>query len=439
MNGKITLQHTLKQQLNVHLVQQMHLLQLSSMDLTNFVAQAVEANPVLDFPWTEEEARSYRPAYQGDTDENEDMPDPVENAKKQDYTLQQYLEVQLGCQKLDETQRRLTRYIAGTLDARGYWTKNSLDTAKAFGVTEDQVWQALEKIQSLEPAGVGAQNFQECLLLQLCQQDGDTCLAKRIVKEGLEQLAGNQIPALASQFHTTKQKILAARDQILKLNPKPGAGFASGSPVLYQREDAFVEATEKGLKLTVYDNWGGKFTLNQEYVQLSKTTTNNQVKDYLKEQLGKARQLQQLLAERHHTLVLVFHALVTHQEPFFREGPGHRQPLKLADLAEETGMSISTISRALSHKYIACKWGSFPADSFLVNAGTTETQQVITDEKFEHLIRSIIDAEDKKHPLSDQGICQKLEEQGIKAARRTVNKYRTKMGIGDKSARKKWE
>jgi RNA polymerase sigma-54 factor len=209
--------------------------------------------------------------------------------------------------------------------------------------------------------------------------------------------------------------------------------------VLYQREDAFVEATEKGLKLTVYDNWGGKFTLNQEYVQLSKTTTNNQVKDYLKEQLGKARQLQQLLAERHHTLVLVFHALVTHQEPFFREGPGPRQPLKLADLAEETGMSISTISRALSHKYIACKWGSFPADSFLVNAGTTETQQVITDEKFEHLIRSIIDAEDKKHPLSDQGICQKLEEQGIKAARRTVNKYRTKMGIGDKSARKKWE
>ena len=207
---------------------------------------------------------------------------------------------------------------------------------------------------------------------------------------------------------------------------------------VYQREDARVDDTGAGLQVTVYDTWGRKFVLNQEYLDWAGEQGNGQVKAYLKEQLGKARQLQQMLKERQQTLLLVFQALVSHQEPFFRLGPGHRQPLKLADLAEETGLAISTVSRALQHKVIACRWGSFPAGSFLVGQAVTQSAGAVTEEKLQELIRKVIEEEDKRKPLSDQGICDALARQGIRTARRTVNKYRVKMGIGDKSARKEW-
>lgn len=208
--------------------------------------------------------------------------------------------------------------------------------------------------------------------------------------------------------------------------------------MVYQREDARVEDTGEGLKVTVYDTWGRKFVLNQEYLEWAGEQGNGQVKAYLKEQLGKARQLQQLLKERQQTLLVVFQALVSHQEPFFRLGPGHRQPLKLADLAEETGLAVSTVSRALQHKVIGCRWGSFTAGSFLQGQASSHEQGAVTEERLQQLIRELIEGEDKHHPLSDQAICRALEQQGVQVARRTVNKYRVKMGIGDKSARKEW-
>lgn len=112
--------------------------------------------------------------------------------------------------------------------------------------------------------------------------------------------------------------------------------------------------------------------------------------------------------------------------------------MKLADLAEDTGLAISTVSRALQHKVIGCRWGSFPAGSFLVGQAVSQPTGTVTEEGLQEMIRKIIAEEDKRKPLSDQGICEALARQGIHTARRTVNKYRVKMGIGDKSARKEW-
>lgn len=112
--------------------------------------------------------------------------------------------------------------------------------------------------------------------------------------------------------------------------------------------------------------------------------------------------------------------------------------MKLADLAEETGLAVSTVSRALQHKVIGCRWGSFTAGSFLQGQASSHEQGAVTEERLQQLIRELIEGEDKHHPLSDQAICRALEQQGVQVARRTVNKYRVKMGIGDKSARKEW-
>ena len=411
---KLILAPQQKQQLNLHLVQQMKLLQLGALELEQYVREAVEANPLLEFPGEAE-----GPAWQ-------------------EKTLQQVVEEQLGCLRLSGVDRSLACYMAGTLDSRGWWTESVEETARAFGVTEDRVLQVLQQIQQMEPAGIGARDLSQCLLLQLENQGKEADLTRRIIREGLDLLARNQIPALARKFGCTQKEILAAKARICVLDPKPGARFAGAGPVVYQREDARVEDTGEGLKVTVYDTWGRKFVLNQEYLDWAGEQGNGQVKAYLKEQLGKARQLQQLLKERQQTLLVVFQALVSHQEPFFRLGPGHRQPLKLADLAEETGLAVSTVSRALQHKVIGCRWGSFTAGSFLVGQAVSQPTGTVTEEGLQEMIRKIIAEEDKRKPLSDQGICEALARQGIHTARRTVNKYRVKMGIGDKSARKEW-
>lgn len=445
MQNKLTLAPQMKQQLTVHLVQQMHLLQMNALEVENFIKQAAEANPLLDFvpekpgpAWQESDGRQYAKRSLRSQDD-EPLPDPAGNLKKSSETLQDHVNGQISFLKLPEKQQEIARYIAGTLDGSGYWKENPDDTARAFGVETRTVLDVLQKIQQLDPPGVGARNLSQCLRIQLAQQDGDTSLAQKIAAEGLEALGQNQIPQLARQFQTTKEKILAAKKQICGLTPKPGASFAQDGPVAYAREDARVETGKNGLTLTVYDTWGGKFTLNQEYLDWGEQQTNAQVKAYLKEQFTKARELEGLLKERHRTLLTVFQALVTHQEPFFRLGPGHRQALKLADLAEETGLAVSTVSRALQHKTIACRWGSYPAGSFLMGDVKKNQGAVLTEEKLMEKIRAVIAAEDKAHPLSDQGICDALAKQGIQVARRTVNKYRTKMGIGGKSARKEWK
>lgn len=451
MSAKLAIELSQKQQLNQHLVQQMKVLQLNSLELEHYVTQEIEANPVLEFPhkenqepsWQETEASQYRASLRSSDDEA--LPDPVENAQKQQYTLQDILMEQIGCKCLSEQEAAIANYIIGSLDSRGYWMEDTESTAKAFGVSESVVLSALKQVQQLEPAGVGARNLKECLQLQLDRnRDDKTSLVRKIVENALDKLAKNQVPALAAKFHTTQKAVLEAREQIRLLDPKPGSGYAQHDPVLYQQEDAFVEDTGKELKLTVYDRWGGKFVLNQEYVGMAHDTKNEQVKAYLKEQLGKAHKLQQLLAQRHQTLLAVFQALLTHQQDFFHLGPGHKQPLKLADLAEETGFALSTISRALQHKYIACKWGIYAADSFLIGTSAPKSEgsglpkSCVTEEKLAQLIRKLIAEEDKSHPLSDQAICNALEKLGVKTARRTVNKYRMKLGIPDKAQRKQW-
>lgn len=270
---KLILAPQQKQQLNLHLVQQMKLLQLGALELEQYVREAVEANPLLEFPgeaegtaWQETAQEVYRRKRTRDQ-EDEPLPDPVANAGRQEKTLQQVVEEQLGCLRLSGVDRSLACYMAGTLDSRGWWTESVEETARAFGVTEDRVLQVLQQIQQMEPAGIGARDLSQCLLLQLENQGKEADLTRRIIREGLDLLARNQIPALARKFGCTQKEILAAKARICVLDPKPGARFAGAGPVVYQREDARVEDTGEGLKVTVYDTWGRKFVLNQEYLE----------------------------------------------------------------------------------------------------------------------------------------------------------------------------
>jgi RNA polymerase sigma-54 factor len=243
------------------------------LELDQYIQEAVEANPLLEFSssgsmenWQETDGREYWRKGGNRSREDETPPDPLESATRQEKTLQQTLLEQLGCQKLEPLERQLACYIIGTLDGNGWWRKDVATAARAFGVEPEAVKKALHRVQQMEPAGVGAENLAQCLELQLAQRPEVPELVHQVVREGLELLGENQIPALAKKFHVTNQAVLAAREIICRLDPKPGARYASAGPVPYQREDVWVKTGTKGLTLTVHDTWGGKFVLNQEYL-----------------------------------------------------------------------------------------------------------------------------------------------------------------------------
>ena len=441
----------LKQTLNQHLIQQMKLLQYNSLELEEYLKQKVIDNPVLEIPledavevsWQDESSYLYRPSTYNKDDEKQ--LNPIENAKRQNLTLQDTLLEQAGCLKLSEIEYKIAEYIIYSLDEKGYWTESIDLTASSFSVPSEIVQSVLLKIQQLEPIGIAASSLSECLLLQLSEESGpEVELARKIIQNGLEQLAKNQISKLASKFHTTKKAILMAKEKICQLNPKPGANFMSQSPIPYISEDVIVKEDKGRLMVSVLDRWGKKFKLNQQYLHLVQATNQPQIRSYLKEQITKAKQLQQALHYRSKTLLLIFQALTLHQVNFFHLGPGHKVPLKLTDLAEYTGFNVSTISRALQHKYIYCQWGIYPANFFLTGMVTSKNLQkgqhinTMTEERLQNLIREIINNEDKHHPLSDQDICNELAKQNLKVARRTINKYRLKLGIKGKGERKVW-
>jgi RNA polymerase sigma-54 factor len=446
MSLSMTIIPTQKQQLSQHLILQMKLLQMNSDELDAYVAKEVEQNPLLDFPEPiiprYEEGSSWRSLHIGrKAPDEDDSLNPLENTSSPITTLADFLEEQIGCLSLSHEDKRIAYYIIGTLEPSGYWHEDPQKAAEHLGVTKKAILSVLYQIQQLEPCGVGARSLKECLLLQLDSQKEKSDLARKIVQEGLEELAQNKIPQLAAHFSVTKDAVLEARNLIRRLNPKPGAAYNQSEPVEFLHEDIYVKVLDKGLQILFSSSYGKTLIINKEYMDILDHTDRPKVKKYLKKELNRARNLQRLLKNRDKTLSLVLEALVTHQEAFFRYGPGHKIPLKLTDLAEETGFAISTVSRALSHKVIACRWGAFAANSFLV--GTTaksyaHTGKEVTEEALIIALKKLIKEEDKHHPLSDQALCERLNASGISVARRTVNKYRTKLGIPEKSARKIW-
>ena len=290
----MTLEPVQKQQLTQHLIQQMNLLQMTSEELDAFVAREVEQNPLLDFPeeretWREE-GPEWRRMHLRARDPSDDPPSsPVENAHALEMTLEAFLDDQIGCLSLSPLEARLAYFIAGTLDPSGYWREDPVAVAERFDATEEVVLAVLQQVQHLEPCGVAARSLKECLLMQLAQQKGDTSLAQKIIEEGLDDLARNRIPQLASRFNVTKEAILAARDLIRSLNPKPGTAFSEAGPVEFLHEDAFVKTTEKGLKITLSTSYGRTLVINKGYLSILDNSNRPKVKEYLKKELKKGQ------------------------------------------------------------------------------------------------------------------------------------------------------
>ncbi len=445
-----------KQVLSQHMMQSMEILQMSAQELESYIEDLALENPVIELPdsysqqtntkqedlqrkmdWLESTDLQNKVYYQQERSA-ENMQENWHDSRKSEENLSDYLLAQILLTDYDHTERTVIEFMILSLDSRGYFTDDISYVAEYFSVSEDLVRKLLGDIQALDPAGVGARDLRECLLLQLYRQKDYSSITEALIKDYLEEIAKNHIQNIAKKLNVPIDDILDACEQIRTLNPKPGNSFSNREQLRYISPDAIVIKLEDKFEILINEYQYPQIKINTYYQELLKDTPDKETQKYLQEKISQAQWVNNCISQRTSTLSRVVKTLVEKQNSFFLYGVGHKSPMRLTDLAAELDLHESTISRAMRGKYLQCSWGVFPLNYFLTSVSTkaTNSNEAKTPEQIKILIQKIVDEEDKRKPLSDQAISQKLEDYDIKISRRTVNKYRTEMNLPDKSGRK---
>ena len=329
----------------------------------------------------------------------------------------------------------LCHFVVDSLNARGYLEDSSSYLAELCGVSEEDMTQAVYAVQELDPTGVGAHSLQECLILQLVKTSDFNAHTVKLVKEGLNYLAVDDIRAIAKLLNVSKSEAAACCAAIRRLNPIPSRGYDTGDVTSYVIPEA--EIFREGDRLVVHYHDGAlpQISINSEYKTMLAESDNPQLVQYLKQHLNAANQLIQEVSGRKRTVTRILECLTQRQRNFFESGFSGLVPLMPSDVAEELGVSRTTVSRAVREKYVMTPVGLLEMKrlfSFRAPAlGEESTASV------KARLASLIAAEDTRAPFSDERLCESLQAMGITISRRTVAKYRESMGIPTAARRRR--
>lgn len=357
---------------------------------------------------------------------------------------------QLAEHELTERQREIIEYLIGSLDDDGLLRKSlgtiSDELAIYHGIdcTEGDVEEVLHILQDFDPAGIGARSLQECLLLQIERKDDSKLkdLMRSVITEYFDEFTKKHWHKIKAGLGLTDLQTDTLRDEIRKLNPKPGSsmGETLGRNIHQITPDFIVDTADDGT-VTFSLNQGRipelyvsrSFTDMIDTYRNNKTGMNRQEKEallYAKEKVDRAVGFIEAVKQRRHTLYVTMKAIIEWQSEFFRDGDeSELRPMILKDIADKTGLDISTVSRVGNIKYAQTKWGTFPLRFFFSDGYTTEDGEELSTRKIKLALKEIIDSEDKARPMSDEALTKLMKERGFPIARRTVAKYREQMGI----------
>ena len=431
--------------------------------LTEFLNQQMHENPALeesgDSSWETEPTPSvaemapavdehsyndddYLPVYTtGKTMEPSDMMSFYDKLKEQMMELE-----------LDERQRFIMEYLIGTLDSDGLLRK-SLDAISDemaiyhnFEATTEEIGEVLRCLQTFDPPGVGASDLRECLLLQV-ERKKDLRMREvltKIIGNYFDDLLKNHWEKLQHVLHLTDEEKVAARQEIRKLNPRPGSalGEVMGFNIHQITPDFIVETNDDGrVVFTLNRGHMPALEVSQSYIESLDSMKNLSKREKeaiptLRRDIDKAKGLIDAIQQRQETLKKTMAAIIRRQERFFIDGDeADLRPMTLKDVASDTGLDISTISRVTNEKYAETHWGIFRLRFFFTDKIDIDGEEVST-RKLKILLQEIIDKEDKNHPLTDMQIEQEMKQKGFPIARRTIVKYREQLGIPKSTLRR---
>ena len=450
----------LQQKLSPQQIQLMRLLQLPVTDLEQAIKEEVEKNPLLEAEATDTEPL---PAPDNDTSDW-DAPDD----DGFDYDYREHLESdpnvahrefvvsdtlsfterllgQLALRQLTERQQAIATEIIGTLDDAGYLGRdlallaNDLAFRQGIEADEQEMEQALHIVQSLDPAGIGARNLQECLLLQLQRDDQPADLdhinATAIVRNHFGDFASHRYERICSALNIDEEAFDRASNIIRHLNPKPaGSTDVDSDTAATVIPDIILTQHDGQLQFYLNDSHLPRLSLNEYYTDMLHEMENSKgdkaTIQFLRTKQADAQGFIDLLRQRHDTIVRVMRYIVKHQRRFLLSGdPDQLQPLRQREVAEATGLDISTVSRMANSKYLQTDFGTIPLKDCFSKGMATDSGDEVSVETIKQHLADIIGREDKQNPLSDDAIAKLFNQQGLPLARRTVAKYREQLGI----------
>lgn len=444
--GLISLKTDLRQELKLtpQLLQSMEVLQMNAQELLEYLNRVTEENPVLeqedsaDLRHSYEELRQKASWLDGGvydaTFTHDDASFPERGAvDKETESLSSFLCDQLERKRLPKPLLALAKYMAELVDEDGYLAPEDLDGLTELKIPLSLISEALETLQSLDPAGVGARSLSECLLLQLARQEHVSPAVMDITARFLPELGKKHYGPICRELGLTMEEVRAAEKVISGLDPHPGRAFQPAEPTVYVRPDVFIVELDGELRAVLNEYYLPQISVSDYYVRLLRESDEPETRDYLRQKLQQAKWLLNSLERRGGTLRRCADAILEAQRPFFTGQTTALAPMSLSTLADTLGLHPSTISRAVRGKYLQCRQGTYPLRYFFSRA---VTEQGPSRQAVQQKLLALLASEDPCHPLSDQRLCRLLAEDGMEVARRTVAKYRMELGVGSSAARK---
>jgi RNA polymerase sigma-54 factor len=452
------------QKLSPQQIQMIKLLELPALQLEQRIKQEIEENPVLEedleIKKDEDEEKKDISIDQYDTDELSNYKSFANNYSREEQSrpvyipdslsFHEYLEEQLGYKDLDERQRALAEYLIGSLDDDGYLRREleflADDIAFTTGLetTAEELEQILKVVQQLEPAGVGARSLQECLLLQMRVSDDPAParkLARTILKSHFDEFTKKHYEKLMNQLGVSIDDFRDAIDEITRLTPRPGNMYTGGlSGTASHVTPDFLLDYQNG-KFDVQLSYSNvpEVKISNKYIGMLKemsakgdrqTESDKETVQFVKHKIDSAKWFISAIKQRHNTLMQTMKAILDYQHDYFIDGdPSRLRPMILKDIADRTGLDVSTISRVVNSKYIQTHFGIFSLKTLFSEAMMTASGEEVSSHEIKQILSECIAGEDKRKPLTDETLMEILNDKGYQIARRTVAKYREMLGI----------
>lgn len=469
---KQQLQQKLLQKLSPQQIQLIKLLEIPTMQLDQRIKSEMEENPALEEGVVDAEFDSQEEAEEpkekdefsieeylaDDTpnyrlqannyskdDENKEIP------FSQGSTFHESLVAQLGLTSLNDFDLKLAEYIIGNLDDDGYLRRDieaivdDLAFALNIETNDDHLRSILKIIQEFDPTGVGAENLQECLLIQVKKRMNDSdemVLAEKILADFFNEFTKKHYDKILARLNVSEEELKAALEEILRLNPKPGGAYSdpqdrgSTRPIT---PDFILDNHDDVLELSLNERNVPDLRVSRTYAEMlddiskskhKKTKQDKETFSFVKQKLESAKWFIDAIKQRQTTLLHTMEAIIAYQKEYFIDGDEKKlKPMILKNIADVTGLDISTISRVANSKYIQTDFGILSLKSFFSEAMQTTSGEEVSAREVKSILEEAVSGEDKQKPLTDEKLMDILQEKGYKIARRTVAKYREQLNI----------
>ncbi len=481
-----SLQQKLLQKLSPQQIQLMKLLQIPTANLEERVKEELEENPALEMDEEGSDDEFGEDSQDSIDDSMDDEPidgseDDYENADMTEYIVDDDGEIadyktrddnypemddqkvmpirvettfhdlvvdQLGMLELDERRFKIAEQIVGSLDDDGYLRRelssiaDDLAFRQSMVVEEKEIEELLEQIQQFDPAGICARNLQECLLLQLKRKLGEgksVALAIQILSKYFEEFTKKHYEKIQHNLNLNDEQIKEVINQIIKLNPKPGGNIGEiNKAESYIIPDFYIINNNGRLELSLNARNAPDLRISEGYRDMLKDYEKGSKKDkrqkeavlFIKQKIDSAKWFIDMIKQRQETLINTMSAIISHQEEFFLTGDEtNMRPMILKDIAEITGLDISTVSRVANSKFVQTEFGTYRLKFFFSESLSTDSGEEVSTREVKKILNDIIEGEDKRKPLSDEILTDMLQGKGYNIARRTVAKYREQLNV----------